>query len=267
MSNAGRLRVDEVRLAYRIIGECRDLGHNPDLWFPRMLQGVSELVGADAAVGGEGRWRSPRGNIEAHSVFDTGFDSGSREALAAYHRELRPAGDPIFLAMQRMKGQLVTHTRREIIPDATWYRSACFDYHRSAHVDHQATSVYQFTADNVISVIALHRGIGERDFSRHERQLLDFFHGELGPLIGRALVSSNDVTPDMLPRRLRQTLALLLEGQTEKQVAARLQLSPATVHQYVTALYRRFGVRSRAELMAQAIRRLSSGAWDDRLYR
>jgi DNA-binding NarL/FixJ family response regulator len=38
-------------------------------------------------------------------------------------------------------------------------------------------------------------------------------------------------------------------GDSEKQVAARLGLSQATVHQYVTALYRRFGVRSRAQLI------------------
>jgi DNA-binding NarL/FixJ family response regulator len=44
-----------------------------------------------------------------------------------------------------------------------------------------------------------------------------------------------------------QTLACLLEGDSEKQVAARLGLSPATAHEYVTALYRHFGVQSRAQ--------------------
>lgn len=262
MSKTSRLRIDDVRRAYRLIGECRDLGHNPDLWYPRMLRGISDLVGAAAAVGGEGRWKRPEGDIEAHSVYDTGFDAGSRDALWAYHRELRPSGDPIFLAMQRLPGRLVTHTRREILADATWYRSACFDYHRRASVDHQATSVYQFTVDDDFSVIALHRELGERDFSLRELDLLDFFHNELGRLIGRALVSSTEARPDKLPRRLRQTLALLLEGDSEKQIAARLHLSPATVHQYVTTLHRRFGVSSRAELMAHAIRRMATGAWE-----
>ena len=267
MGKSGRLRVNEVRRVFRLIGECRDLGHNPDLWYPWLLQGATDLIGAAAAVGGEGQWRRPRGDIEAYSVFDAGFDACSREALMAYHRELRPAGDPIFLELQRLPGRLVTHTRREIIKDAAWYRSACFDYHRSASVDHQATSVYQLTVDNNISVIALHRGLGERDFTRRELKLLDYLHGELGPLIGRALVSSKEANPAMLPRRLRQTLALLLEGDSEKQIAARLKLSPATVHQYVTTLYRRFGVRSRPELMAHAIRRLTLGGWKDVLQR
>ena len=47
----------------------------------------------------------------------------------------------------------------------------------------------------------------------------------------------------------------LLEGDSEKQVAARLQLSAATVHEYVSALYRRFAVHSRGELMAHFLRR------------
>jgi DNA-binding NarL/FixJ family response regulator len=75
------------------------------------------------------------------------------------------------------------------------------------------------------------------------------------------LVSVTDPRPDVLPPRLRQTLHCLLEGDSEKQVAARLGLSQATTHQYVTALYRRFGVHSRAELMAYAMRRLPQPAW------
>ena len=40
---------------------------------------------------------------------------------------------------------------------------------------------------------------------------------------------------------------------TPKQVAARLSLSHATTHQYVTALYRHFGVRSRAQLLVHVL--------------
>jgi DNA-binding CsgD family transcriptional regulator len=47
----------------------------------------------------------------------------------------------------------------------------------------------------------------------------------------------------------------LLEGDSEKQVAARLGISPVSVHDYVKALYRYFGVNSRGELMAYFVRR------------
>jgi DNA-binding CsgD family transcriptional regulator len=53
---------------------------------------------------------------------------------------------------------------------------------------------------------------------------------------------------------LRQTLGRLLEGDSEKQAALHLGLSRHTVHEYVTALYRRFSVTSRAELLAFCLR-------------
>jgi DNA-binding CsgD family transcriptional regulator len=58
-----------------------------------------------------------------------------------------------------------------------------------------------------------------------------------------------------LPRRQRQTLELLLAGDAEKQIAARLSISRHTVHVYVKSLYKRFGVSSRAELLARWVQR------------
>jgi DNA-binding CsgD family transcriptional regulator len=67
-----------------------------------------------------------------------------------------------------------------------------------------------------------------------------------------------------LSPRLRQTLECLLEGDGEKQAASRLGLTRPTVHQYVTALYRYFGVSSRAELLAHFIRRPLRPLTDER---
>src|SRR5438046_1434328 len=53
--------------------------------------------------------------------------------------------------------------------------------------------------------------------------------------------------------RMRQTLDRLLAGDSEKQIAAHLSVSPHTVHVYVKALYRGFGVSSRGELLAHFV--------------
>ena len=58
-----------------------------------------------------------------------------------------------------------------------------------------------------------------------------------------------------LPRRQSQTLTLLLQGDAEKQIAAKLEISQHTVHVYIKSLYKRFGVNSRAELLALLLRR------------
>ena len=65
--------------------------------------------------------------------------------------------------------------------------------------------------------------------------------------------------PKLSPRA-RQTLSLLLEGAGEKQVAAKLGLSPHTVHVYVKELYRKHRVCSRAELLVQVLRHQATHA-------
>jgi len=227
-----------------------------------MLEGLCGLLGAPVATGGEGQWPRPRRAVVVISAFEVGLDSHARELYRAYHRELGPAGDPVFRALQHVPDRLVTYTRRQLVSNTAWYGSVCWnDYYRPAHIDHQLTSVHQTSYDGAISASVLVRASGERDFSPRELQLLNFFHGELGPLIGRSLVSVLEPSPERLSLRLRQTLGCLLEGDSEKQVAARLNLSHATTHQYVTALYRRFRVQSRAQLLAHVMRRMGQGLW------
>jgi DNA-binding NarL/FixJ family response regulator len=79
-------------------------------------------------------------------------------------------------------------------------------------------------------------------------------------LIGPVLVSADDqFSPTRLAPRVRETLSCLLEGDSEKQVAARLNLSRETVHQYVKALYRHYRVTSRPELLARVFRQAPGG--------
>lgn len=60
------------------------------------------------------------------------------------------------------------------------------------------------------------------------------------------------VGADLSPR-LSQTLACMLSGQSEKEAARSLGVSRHTVHVYVKALYRRFEVNSRSELLARFV--------------
>ena len=68
-------------------------------------------------------------------------------------------------------------------------------------------------------------------------------------VLGRAGSPLTDLAP-----RLARVLGCLLEGDGEKQVAKRLRLSPHTVREYVTLLYRHFDTHSRAELIAACVR-------------
>jgi DNA-binding NarL/FixJ family response regulator len=59
--------------------------------------------------------------------------------------------------------------------------------------------------------------------------------------------------PTLSPR-MRQTLDRLLAGDSEKQIANHMGLSRHTVHVYVKAIYKGFGVSSRGELLSKFVR-------------
>jgi DNA-binding NarL/FixJ family response regulator len=63
---------------------------------------------------------------------------------------------------------------------------------------------------------------------------------------------ASNLTNGLSPR-MRDTLQLLLAGDSEKEVAGKLKLSPHTVHIHVKNLYKRLSVCSRAELMAKCL--------------
>lgn len=73
-------------------------------------------------------------------------------------------------------------------------------------------------------------------------------------------VDSSEVQPEtgaLLTSRERQIVAAIASGQTNKEIAHHLQISPKTVEWHIARLYARLGVRSRAELAAHAER----GGW------
>ena len=48
----------------------------------------------------------------------------------------------------------------------------------------------------------------------------------------------------------QKVFSLLLEGSTEKEIGKRIHNSPHTVHNHIQAIYKAFGVHSRAKLLA-----------------
>lgn len=258
--STNQLRVEEVRDAYRLIGECRDLGGDPALWQARLMDGARELVGAPVAVGGEGGCTGREMEIIPVTSVAAGLDEAQLKDLEVFTKEVGPRGCPIFVALRKAGGD-VTRARSEIVSDRDWYRSKSYLVRGESRLDHQLTSLRYLRARKAVLGICISQGTGEPDFSERQRQLIAFLHDELVPLVGRSLVSAVEPSPWSLSPRLRQTLACLLEGDSEKQVAARLKLSVPTAHQYVTALYRHFGVSSRAQLLAHALRRARLGQW------
>src|SRR6266849_1689365 len=267
MAKSGQVRVKDVQAALRLVGECRDLGYDPQLWGRHMFAGLCRLIGARVGGGGEARKPRSAGAPEGVHHVDAGFEPWEQDVFAAFLRNNGMDRHPVtiasvgWLTATPQPGRLIVRTRREFVPGREWYGSFAYnEYHRVIRIDHCLFSALELASDGRYSSIVLSRATGERDFAPRHRHLLRRFHEELGRLIGPVLVCAGDpFSPTRLPPRVRQTLSCLLEGDGEKQAAARMGLSRETVHQYVKALYCHYRVASRAELLARVLRRTKPG--------
>lgn len=116
-----------------------------------------------------------------------------------------------------------------------------------------------------VDQLGLHRTSIDSPFTRRDHRLVRLFHLELARFWRKdALKRAADPTAS-LPPRLNQTLEGLLSGDSEKQIALRLELSRHTIHNYIKALHQRFGVSSRGELLAKVNQAKDSQAFRPRL--
>jgi DNA-binding CsgD family transcriptional regulator len=94
--------------------------------------------------------------------------------------------------------------------------------------------------------------------ARRKRRLV----AELCKLLGAQFGDGVAAHTTGLSRRMRQTLELLVRGDSERQIALKLKISQHTVHVYVKQIYKRFNANSRGELLARFIRGNGAGPED-----
>jgi len=118
---------------------------------------------------------------------------------------------------------------------------------------HRIVSITQLPESSSVSVLAFTRDEDREPFGTRERRLLKIFHQELARLwVTPVLGVLPQALRDELSPRLREILAMLMRGVDEKRIAYDLGRSRHTIHNHVRILYRRLGVKSRAELLAVA---------------
>ena len=262
MGESASLRSRDYRAILRLVGECRDLGADPVAWRLHLLTELCAEMGGRVGAGGEATGMAREQFIPLSTV-DVGWENdGQRQAMIDWMQRQAESRAPTALLPWRAPiiGPLIMG-RDDVFTDDEWYSSVQFcDYMRRSELDHLVFSLQPVTfgSDHYCGLM-IFRTLGERRFSRRHKFFLTTLHREIAPLVGRQLAAAHEPSAMQLSPRLRQVLDCLLEGDSEKQVAARLGLSPQTVNQYVKAVYRHFLVNSRAELMARWIRFDRSG--------
>jgi DNA-binding CsgD family transcriptional regulator len=259
MTKSARIRLPEIRALFQLTGECRELGDDPVLWRRHMLAGLARLTGAGLAINYEGIWLPTRVSGIVEWGWENGFDRRPwlrmNEEFARTGADVNPMVRPYLTVCRR--GGHPSQTRADLVRDGDWYRSRFYrEYQEPSGGDTILFCDVPLPAgDGSRSILVLVLPVGAGDFTARDRAVVQELHAAITPLIGGPLAGLDEPSPANLSPRSRQVLRCLLDGDGDKQVAGRLAISPLTVNVHTKAIYKHFGVSSRAELLARWVRR------------
>jgi DNA-binding CsgD family transcriptional regulator len=258
MPKSQRLSLEEIQSVWHLLGQCSELGADYQAWPQHFIEGMCRLLRSQIGLCHE-TLLSPNGAMESLSYADTGWATDAdREFFLRFMRN-QEQRNPLHYRVAAAHLEKDTLRREEVIPDPEWYRWSLYqDYFRPTRLD-PLVSYGKLTPGDTFHFGCFQRALGDRPFGDRETALLRLAHEELAPLIGTALASVREPRLTDLSPRQRQVLSCLLEGDSEKQVAARLGIGIATVHTYVMALYSHYHVSGRAELLSWFLRRAYPG--------
>ena len=188
-------------------------------------------------------WRV--GAVQALKAIDPHPDEGHfKEILRVWdRREI----DPSFLLPMNGVGTFRSYSFRRELPEA-WFETPFYERHYGSVGTFDAVFVAFPLNDDCESHFGFYSA---RTFTDDEIRLLElalrglkWFHRQL--MLSHGLVMAS--AP--LTATERRVLHMLLSRAPEKEFGSHLDMAPSTAHQHVTRIYRKFGVRSRAELMS-----------------
>jgi hypothetical protein len=243
-----KLRLLNVRRAFRLIGEIRQHGADPQQWRPHLLRGLIDLLDADLVISSEVHFRTIA-KSDALKVTDIGWGLERDGEPWRIHseREENPSSYLVVVGGGGAGGagkRSLSDDDDGIVPIKPAKKLR----------DGRGFILSQYALPHLGAVdqLGLHRYDLNKPFTAAQAKLVRLFHVELGRLWrDDALKRAADPAAE-LPPRLVQTLDGVLRGDSEKQIAFALGLSQHTVHNYIRALHTRFEVSSRAELIAKA---------------
>jgi len=155
--------------------------------------------------------------------------------------------DPCFLLPMRNEGTFRIYSLRRDLP-ANWFEAPFYRQHYGSAGIHDAVFVGFPLNQDCESHFGFYSALPVTDDSiellAYALRGIKWFHRQL-MLSHGLLLASAPLTPTE-----HKVLQLLLTEATEKAIAHQLGLAESTTHQHVVAIFRKFGVRSRAGLMS-----------------
>lgn len=238
-----RLRSNDVREVFHLVGEIVELGRDPARWRGQMLQRLLDLVDARLGMAGE-QFVSPHAP-KFVGLVETGWLAHEQQLFYSHVNSGGMAKDPLHGPVQRLLHRSFTRRRRDFVSDESWYSSPTLEIRRQCNMDDQIYSRCRLPQAGWAHVISVFRPWGAKPFDARDRLIVNLLHRELG-----RLWSQIDSGPlQAVPPRLRQTLDLIFSGYSEKEIAHALNVSEYTAHDFVKRLYAHFNTAGRGELI------------------
>jgi DNA-binding CsgD family transcriptional regulator len=248
-----RLRRRDVRRALRLSGELRELEHDPQARARHLVESIAKLVGSTVTTLSRIELGASVNLIAEHGW----SEDEQRRAIELYAGGDGANVDPLARFLVASPRPSVAFSRRDVVTDHDWYRSAAYAaLRRPIHLDDALYSRRLIAHGTAFMCLALNREQGDRPFRVEDRNLVRVLGDELAILSEprpRWPVGPPPPWVVALPARLRSVLERLVAGDSEKEIAARLEIKEGTVHQYVVMIYRRADVHNRAQLLARAL--------------
>jgi len=115
------------------------------------------------------------------------------------------------------------------------------------------TRVLLISGAGVISPLVA-RSAGASGFISKDWSAVDVVKAVRMVSLGTEVFADHATLDSPLSEREQEVLSLIATGSTNKEIAEHLHLSPHTVKEHTSAIYRKLGVRNRAEATRQAQR-------------
>ena len=245
------LRQADIAALLTLVGEVTELPADKTVRRTHVLKRLLTLIGARSAAAMEmaGPDEGPLARPGTVINLNTSCEAEARYAERfLVHNDPADPALPGFLAA---RGQTLTMVRH--VDDQAYYRSAHFDVvRRPFDIDHSLYCRLPLP-DGTEVAVGLQRCPGDPAFSEREKAIVHLLHTS-APHVYHAPPAPEHAVLDRLAPRLQPVLRYVLQGNAEKEVAAKLKLSRHTVHRYTQAIYRELGVHSRGELLAKHAR-------------
>jgi DNA-binding CsgD family transcriptional regulator len=245
------IREADTAALLTLVGEVTELPADKVVRRTHVLNGLLSLIGGrsagavEMALPDEGPFARPGTVIQVNSTCEAEARCAERFLI---HNDPADPALPEFLAA---RGRTVTMVRR--VDDREYYRSPHFDFvRRPFDIDHSLYCRLPLP-DGTDVAVGLQRCPGDAKFSEREKAIVHLLHTN-APHVYYAPPPPARAELDRLAPRLQPVLRYILQGDAEKEVAAKLKLSRHTVHRYTQAIYRELRVHSRGELLAKHAR-------------